>query len=61
MLRLPICACASALLRSLGLDEFGDEDVTEANPWEGEEEEDLGEGEGEATDWVCQGAKGCPK
>ncbi|KAL4425433.1 hypothetical protein ABPG75_009449 [Micractinium tetrahymenae] len=28
----------------LGLDEFGDDEVAEANPWEGEEEEDVGEG-----------------
>ncbi|KAL4446751.1 hypothetical protein ABPG77_007995 [Micractinium sp. CCAP 211/92] len=28
----------------LGMDDFGDEEVTDANPWEGEEGDELGEG-----------------
>lgn len=49
--------CLLAAPLSLGLDEFGDDEVTEANPWEGEEEEDVGEGKGKACASLRTGAQ----
>lgn len=50
-------ACAFCLLPpcSLGLDEFGDDEVVEANPWGDEEDQDLGDAEGARPGGGCCG------